>query len=639
MSTAPPGAWLERNQGYLIRDFAALRRRLGEADGSMVDEPAREPMAPPAAIDALADIFALSPFERALLLLCAGVEMDAALAARCAQATGHQRPGEITFALALATLESPHWSALAPSGPLRRFRLVEMEPGHGVTSAPLRIDERILHYLAGLNRIDARLGGLLHAKSRPERLAPDHQRLLQETIAPAIDHMPPAAVLNLFGDDPTAQEDIAAALAQRAGRALFVLRLDDTPSAAAEIDQFVQLWTREARLLPASLLLQWESDAPTAAARMLAERLPGIPMIASRDALRLHRRIERHEVNKPGPAGQRQLWKEALGSAADDLDDAVDAVSVQFRLSAEAIATIAASLPAAAPADAKAAGARLWNACRSFSRPRLEALAERIAPSARWDDLVLPGMQKQMLKRLTAQARHRMTVYETWGFSAKGSRGLGLSALFSGPSGTGKTLAAEVIAADLNLDLYRIDLSSVVSKYIGETEKNLKQLFDAAEAGGVLLLFDEADALFGKRAEVKDSHDRYANIEVSYLLQRMESFQGLAILTTNLKSSLDRAFQRRLRFTVDFPFPDEVQREAIWARVFPAQTPTGNLHADRLARLNMTGGNIRNIALNAAFLAAEAGAGVDMSHVLEAARMEAIKIERPLSTVEVRGWI
>ena len=156
----------------------------------------------------------------------------------------------------------------------------------------------------------------------------------------------------------------------------------------------------------------------------------------------------------------------------------------------------------------------------------------------------------------------------------KGRRGLGLSALFSGPSGTGKTLAAEVLAGELNLDLYRIDLSSVVSKYIGETEKNLKQVFDAAESGGVLLLFDEADALFGKRAEVKDSHDRYANIEVSYLLQRMESFQGLAILTTNLKSSLDKAFQRRLRFTVDFPFPDAAQREAIWARVFPAQTPT-----------------------------------------------------------------
>ena len=181
----------------------------------------------------------------------------------------------------------------------------------------------------------------------------------------------------------------------------------------------------------------------------------------------------------------------------------------------------------------------------------------------------------QILRQLAAQARYRMKVYEIWGFAERGRRGLGVNALFAGSSGTGKTLAAEVLARALGLDLYRIDLSAVVSKYIGETEKNLKQVFDAAEEGGVLLLFDEADALFGKRGEVKDSVDRYANIEVGYLLQRMEGYQGLAILTTNLKSALDKAFQRRLRFTVDFPFPDAAQREAIWQRVFPAQDAHG----------------------------------------------------------------
>src|SRR6202041_2695784 len=172
---------------------------------------------------------------------------------------------------------------------------------------------------------------------------------------------------------------------------------------------------------------------------------------------------------------------------------------------------------------------------------------------------------------------HRLKVYEDWGFAARGRRGLGMSALFCGPSGTGKTLAAEVLARDLQLDLYRIDLSGVVSKYIGETEKNLKQVFDAAETGGVMLLFDEADAIFGKRGEVKDSHDRYANIEVGYLLQRMEAYQGLAILTTNMRTSLDHSFQRRLRFTVNFPFPDSAQRQAIWNRVFPPGTPPQGL--------------------------------------------------------------
>ena len=211
--------------------------------------------------------------------------------------------------------------------------------------------------------------------------------------------------------------------------------------------------------------------------------------------------------------------------------------------------------------------------------------------------------------------------------------------LFAGESGTGKTMAAEVLANELHLDLYRIDLSSVVSKYIGETEKNLRRVFDAAEDSGVVLLFDEADALFGKRSEVKDSHDRYANIEVSYLLQRMEAYRGLAILTTNMKASLDTAFQRRLRFVVQFPFPDLGQREAIWRAIFPAATPVENLDFAKLARAQMAGGNIRNIALNAAFLAAQACTPVQMGHLLQAAQSEASKRERPLSDAETKGWV
>jgi SpoVK/Ycf46/Vps4 family AAA+-type ATPase len=234
--------------------------------------------------------------------------------------------------------------------------------------------------------------------------------------------------------------------------------------------------------------------------------------------------------------------------------------------------------------------------------------------------------------------RRRTQVYESWGFGRNGARGLGVSALFAGESGTGKTLAAEVLAAELHLDLYRIDLSAVVSKYIGETEKNLRRVFDAAEDGGAVLLFDEADALFGKRSEVRDSHDRYANIEVSYLLQRMEAYRGLAILTTNLKSALDPAFQRRLRFIVHFPFPDAGQREAIWQRAIPPGAPTAGLDVRKLARLHVTGGGIRNIALNAAFLAADTGEPIGMGHLLAAARAESGKAGWPLSEAETRGW-
>ena len=196
-----------------------------------------------------------------------------------------------------------------------------------------------------------------------------------------------------------------------------------------------------------------------------------------------------------------------------------------------------------------------------------------------------------------------------------------------------------MLAQELRLDLYRIDLSAVVSKYIGETEKNLRRVFDAAEVSGAILLFDEADALFGKRSDVKDSHDRYANIEVSYLLQRMEAYRGLAILTSNLKDALDTAFLRRIRFIVHFPFPDAEQRAAIWQQIFPAATPVAGLDMHKLARLNVAGGNIRNIALHAAFLAADANEPVGMAHLLAAARREYAKLERPVTEAEIREWV
>jgi predicted nucleic acid-binding protein len=626
MTTTAAVTWAEQNQAVLVGEFAALQRRLGVAETPyLVDEERDEEMERPAAIDELVRIFGLSRFERELLLLCAGVEMESALAERCGELVGRPRCF-VTFGLAMAVLSDPHWSALAPTAPLRRYRLIEMESGHGFTTAPLHIDERILHYLAGVNELDQRLEGVLTRKGEEVWLAAEHLRLALEIAGD--DELGGDSVLQLWGDDPQAEESIAALLAHRSGRALYVLRMEDTP-AGGEMQQFLALWTREAMLLPAMLLLQWESDTPTAAARRLVEQLPAPLAIATRDPLRLHRAVEQYEVNKAGPVEQREMWEAALGSVEEPMGAMVVQIAQQFRLSAETVARLG--------AGADDAG-RLWAACRAVARPKLETLAERIVPAAGWQDLILPELQMQMLRQLAAQSRHRMTVYEEWGFAARGRRGLGLSALFCGPSGTGKTLAAEVLAAELHLDMYRIDLSAVVSKYIGETEKNLKQVFDAAETGGVLLLFDEADALFGKRAEVKDSHDRYANIEVGYLLQRMESFQGLAVLTTNVKATLDKAFQRRLRFSVDFPFPDAVQRAAIWSRAFPEETPTVGLDVAKLAGLNMAGGNIRNIAVNAAFLAAEEGRAVCMSHLVQATRLEGAKVERPVEA-EMRGWV
>jgi SpoVK/Ycf46/Vps4 family AAA+-type ATPase len=270
----------------------------------------------------------------------------------------------------------------------------------------------------------------------------------------------------------------------------------------------------------------------------------------------------------------------------------------------------------------------------------MDNLAQRLDTKATWDDLVLPDEQLRLLHQIADQVGQRHTVYEDWGFAERMNRGLGISVLFAGPPGSGKTMTAEVIANDLKLNLYRIDLSAVVNKYIGETEKNLRRLFDAAEDGGAILFFDEADALFGKRSEVKESLDRFANIEIDYLLQRMEAYRGLAILATNMKSALDTAFLRRLRFVVNFPFPGPAERKRIWQQVFPADVPRQALDYDWLARLNLSGGSIHNIALNAAFLAAhdDPDTGVTMQQILIAARDEFTKLDRPINESEFR-WL
>ncbi len=654
MSIAARPVWIERNRAQLSGEFARLRGLLGGEARAPKAEP-WECERPPA-VETLQAIFEMSPFERDLLLLCAGVEMESDLGEACGRLTGKTQHNCPTFGLAMSLLPEPHWDALAPWAPLRRSRLIEVEPGFGLAAAPLRIDERILHYLAGTNRMDPRLEQLLHNKDARGALAPEHVDLV-DRIAAEFCGRPAAMSLHFHGDDPEAQETIAARIAERFGRRLFILRMADAPAAGAELEQFLALWTREALLLPACLLLGWHEETLSPAARLLTERIPNPLLMASRDLQTLHRLIWRYDVSRPAPATQRRLWKLALTDAVEgenspkaqssatgpadtsSLDQMLDRLADQFRLSAGTLSTIAeAAVAARRRDDTERLKSKLWRSCRSVSRPRLDLLAERIEPRAGWDDLVLPGAQLAVLRMLVGQARNRMTVYERWGFARRGRRGLGLSALFAGPSGTGKTLAAEVLASELEVDLYRIDLSGVVSKFIGESEKNLKKVFDEAEQGGVMLLFDEAEALFGKRSEVRDSHDRYANIEVAYLLQRMENFQGVAILTTNIKASLDNAFQRRLRFTVEFPSPAVAEREAIWRRVIPREAPAHGLEPARLAQLNMPGGNIHNIALNAAFLAAAQGKPIGMAHMRQAANLEAGKVERPIAALETRGW-
>jgi ATPase family associated with various cellular activities (AAA)/Winged helix domain, variant len=680
MSASCESDWAARNQAHLTatldRVRAALERHLGRARSDMPagtgdatlaagDDDGAAATSQPPALDLLAKLFGLSAFERRLLAMCAGVELDAQFAALCRDAAGASGP---TFSLALAALPDAHWSALTPSAPLRYWGMVEIGPSDSLVTAPLRIDERILHYLAGVSYTDERLQAVTRPHVGGGEVPPAHRaaagRIAALWATAAADNSPWPAI-QLVGEDDAGLADVAAAACELRGLDLRVMRASDVPTAAAERKSLMRVWEREAALAGSALLLVVDdADRPEslAAAAAFVERSRAALVLAGREPLRLPQRtMPRFDIHKPSGREQAELWRRSLAAAVGRLDgeasgdgavadagdggspgvlDAyIDRLTNQFNLGPAAIATAAAMTSQGEAADPEALAASLWETCRAQSRARLDDLAQRIETPATWDDLVLPGLQMQILRDVVTHVRQRAQVYDRWGFAAKSGRGLGISALFAGASGTGKTLAAEVMANELRLDLYRIDLSQVVSKYIGETEKNLRRVFDAAEAAGAVLLFDEADALFGKRSEVKDSHDRYANIEVSYLLQRMEAYRGLAILTTNVKQALDPAFTRRIRFVVQFPFPDAAERAEIWRRVFPASTPTEDLDPARLARLNVAGGNIRNIALGAAFLAADEQRPVGMRHVLRMARAEYAKLERPLTDSEITGWV
>ncbi len=681
MNVTTTNNWHEANQRYLTTALAMLRetlqRHAARADmnadefsaGEQALQQATERLSAPSALDTLGELFGLSIFERATLLLCAGTELDSAFPTLCAAAQGDPAKTYPTFSLALAALPHPHWSALTPAASLRRWRLIEIGTGSALTLSPLKIDERVLHYLTGVNQLDERLVGLVEPVPVVDDLV-SSQRVLAERMAATWSYAQVSSampVLQLCGDEIAGKRAIAAAACDMLGWNLGVTSAHALPANPAELEAMIRLWERESVLSECALLLDCDETVHLDAGResviiRMMERIRCPLIVTSRERRRSrHRPLITFEVRKPAISEQQQIWQDALGETTLSLNGHLETLAGQFNLSAPAIhAVCAEALGRVRGEERGGAGEEreaqdensdlrstilnsqlstvLWEACRMQARPRLDDLAQRIESANRWDDLVLPELQKQILRQMAVHLRQRMKVYQDWGFAGKSSRGLGISALFTGVSGTGKTMAAEVLANELRLDLYRIDLSQVVSKYIGETEKNLRRVFEAAEEGGGILLFDEADALFGKRSEVKDSHDRYANIEISYLLQRMEAYRGLAILTTNMKDALDQAFLRRIRFVVQFPFPDAAQRTEIWRRIFPASTPTESLDFNKLARLNVPGGNIRNIALNSAFLAADTREPVRMKHLLRAARSEYAKLERPLTEAEIGGW-
>ncbi len=653
-------AWLRLRLQRMIPDATVMDEEIAEAEALMLEA---EAMEPPPALIALSSILEITRFEQSMLLLCAAMELDTEIASFCAKIQGDTQRYP-TYALALGLFDDPIWDVVSPERPLRSWRLIEIHQSgvQPLTVSPIKADERIVNYLKGLNYLDDRLSSLLAPLQIPtvdeeldHSLAPSQQQVV-EAIAhhlAAVTRWQSLPRVQLLGSDRTSKQLVALSVTERFDIPLYRMRVELLPSHASDLETLIRIWQREVQLFPVALYLEVQAieggnpaNSSAAAFHSFLDSSHGLFFLDVQDqSWPMDRPTLSFEVAKPTPVEQLQVWKQVFGRSPND--NAAQ-LSSQFNLNLADIQQIAAmvqtemaqsTLPEEKTKAKKLDRAeknrvtledRLWDTCLVRTRPRLDALAQRLETKATWDDIVLPEEETNLLRQMAAQVRHRSKVYDEWGFRDRMNRGLGVNALFAGESGTGKTMAAEVIANELRLNLYRIDLSAVVSKYIGETEKNLRRLFDAAEDGGAILFFDEADALFGKRSEVRDSHDRYANIEVNYLLQRIESYRGLAILATNLKGSMDSAFMRRLRFIINFPFPSLESRQKMWQKVFPPQMPIGELDVKHLAQLNLTGGSIHTAAINAAFLAAQDNTLLDMSHILIAARAEFRKLDRPI---------
>ncbi|HEY0232207.1 MAG TPA: ATP-binding protein, partial [Dokdonella sp.] len=437
---------------------------------------------PQPALTLLAQRLGLSDFERDVLLLCAAMELDTRIALLCAQAQHDASKPYPTFALAMALFEQPAWDAMSPERPLRYWRLVDVSSSAAqpLVGSLLRADERIVSYLKGANYLDERIAPLVVALAEPVFELPPSQQSLADAIVDRLQsaEVGSAPIVQLLGSDAASKQLVAARVAERLGLRAHRVAAEAIPATLAEQETLLRLWQRECALLPLALYIDaLETDrvgpAGVALQRALA-RFGGLAFLDTREPWPLDRATLPVDIAKPTPAEQRALWNEALGT---DRASAADRPAVHFDFGANAIRAAAGAALALVQGDAQKLPALLWTQCIAGARPVLDQLAQPVEAKARWDDLELPPAEKALLRQIADQVEHRGTVYDDWGFRARMNRGLGISVLFAGESGTGKTMAAEVIANELGLLLYRIDLSAVVNKYIGETEKNLRRLF------------------------------------------------------------------------------------------------------------------------------------------------------------------
>jgi SpoVK/Ycf46/Vps4 family AAA+-type ATPase len=599
--------------------------------------------------------FRLSRFEVDTLLTCILPELDVKYQKVYAylQDDLNKKSPTVDFILSLlaGTLEDKLKArqAFSPEAPLIRYRLIKLGDEMRQSTAPLlsrtlNVDMRITNYLLDVDQTESNIRYFTYLLYPRANLT---QIILPEEIKRRLTLLFPnfnnTEFLCYFQGPPGIGKQITAeAICTELKQPLFVVDIGKMLRTEVPAESPLPLIFREGRLLKAVLYLD-NFDALLNDEKGLEpiyqavvnelEYYPGLVFLAGEKTWQVRSSLTSKpfigiEFPSMTTLMRRQLWENNCRGKVFSPDIDFSELADKFRLNGDQIKAAAVTAHSIAfwrdPGQAVVSCDDLYLACRQQSNLRLSTLAKKILPKYQWDDIVLPKDQMDQLHEICNYIKYRHTVYDRWRFDKKLSLGKGLNALFAGPSGTGKTMAAEILAGQLGIDLYKINLSSIVSKYIGETEKNLENIFKEGQTANAILFFDEADALFGKRSEVRDSHDRYANIEIAYLLQRMEEYDGMVILATNMRKNMDEAFVRRLHFTVEFPLPEEADRCRIWQSVFPQESPRDqNIDLYFLARqFKITGGNIKNIALSAAFMAASNGGCITMDNLIKATKRE-----------------
>ncbi len=611
-------------------------------------------------------IFHLTSFEIDTILICIAPELDLKYERIYAYLHDDVTKKRPTAGLVLDLLFHSWEEKLqdrayfSPNAPLFRYGLLEFnEEVQGrqgsILSKFLKIDERIVNFVTGFNRIDPRISpftGIVQPKTKwadiifheqiKERIGFVTKKYLSDKKEAG-----KRLVYHFFGPYGSGKKSVAEAICQELVLPLVIIDLKKMLCEEIPFKKALQISFREAVLQPAAIYLDHfdqllaEDEKSISYQDMVVEIIEEYSLLTFLSTERCYQpqgRFKEHlliniEFPYPSYEQRRSLWQLCLNSqksSSSEID--ISTIANKFRFTGGQIKDALVKAKNIALMEKRNNGQitmdDIYQGCQVQSNQKLSSLAQKITPHYHWQDIILPEDKLQQLKEICNCIKYRHLVYGEWGFDRKLSLGKGTNILFAGPSGTGKTMATEIIARELNIDLYKIDLSTVISKYIGETEKNLSKIFKEAETSNAILFFDEADALFGKRSEVHDSHDRYANIEIAYLLQKMEEYDGISVLATNLSKHIDEAFLRRMHFSVDFPFPDEGYRYRIWQSIFPEEAPKEDDidFAFLSQNFKIAGGNIKNIILYAAFLAAEDGCLIRMSHIIHATRREFQKI-------------